>query len=71
LQGVIERLGIDTYEDVAKDRFAGNQVTPLLTAAAESFACLGAETLGPAGDRLVTAHTAQDRPGSDRQNGGE
>ena len=67
LQGAVQRLGVDADEAIANDGLARHEQVPVFAAAAEPLAGLGAEAVGPVGDRLVTAHAAQDCPGGDGQ----
>jgi hypothetical protein len=64
LQGAIESLGVDADEAIPEDGFARHLISAVDPPAAESLAGFGTEALSPARNRLVTAHAAQDRPGS-------
>lgn len=71
LEGAVEVLGIDADEQVAYDVFARHQAATVVAAAAEPFARLGAQTLGPVRHGLVAPHPTQRGPGGEREDGRE
>ena len=63
LQGSIEMRWIDPDQDIPDDGLAGDEVTALFVAAAETLPGPLAETFGPISDRMVSAHPTQAGPG--------
>jgi len=71
LQGSVQLYGIDANQDIADNRFTGDDVTALVKTAAETLPGIFAEAFGPIGDGAVSAHATQTRPGDNGQNHGE
>jgi len=71
LQGSIQMERVDPDQDVPDDGLTGDEVTVLFVAAAETLPGPLAETLGPIGDRLVSAHATQGGPCGNGQNRGQ
>jgi len=67
LQGAVQGRGVDTREHVTDAGAAGHLVAAVTVAATKTRAGLLAEILGPSGDGLVTARTAEYRGGGNRQ----
>jgi len=69
LEGTVELFGSQANEPVAHHRCTRNQAAPVHEPAAEPFARLGPEAVGPGGHGLVAPHPAQGGPGGEGEHG--
>ena len=67
IEGLIQGLRSKAYQAIANDKFAGHDRVSVFTPTAEAFAGFLSHAIGPVGDRLVPAHTAQGSPRRDAQ----
>ncbi len=71
LQRTVEIVGIDTNQNIADDRLAGDQIATVNAPAAKALAGRGTEALRPVSHRLVAAHATQGGGARNGQHAGQ